>query len=168
RLIEWCKENESTRIRPFSDSTQDMKDAGWKKEVPGVLKKDYFQQLARQIFANNTNHELKTYSQSPPHLFTSRINCHVQDLCKKYNEVNSKLGQTGAGMSYEDLVANPSKSNIIHIGYAEKLVESFPWWPELHGWWRKNLAYNTAYCVADSGQNLAAEALLLFKRQDGG
>ncbi|KIK93460.1 hypothetical protein PAXRUDRAFT_828954, partial [Paxillus rubicundulus Ve08.2h10] len=40
--------------------------------------------------------------------------------------------------------------------------------PELHGWWRKNPAYNTAYCVADSGQNLAAEALLMFKRRDGG
>ncbi|KIK75858.1 hypothetical protein PAXRUDRAFT_835534, partial [Paxillus rubicundulus Ve08.2h10] len=44
-----------------------------------------------------------------------------------------------------------------------KLVESFPWWPELHGWWRKNPAYNTAYCVSNSGQNLAAEALLMFK-----
>ncbi|KIJ21303.1 hypothetical protein PAXINDRAFT_5483 [Paxillus involutus ATCC 200175] len=113
RLIKWCKENESARIRLFSDSTQDVKDAGRKKEVSGVSKKDYFQQLARQIFVNDTNHELKTYSQSHPHLFTSRINRCVQDLRKKYNEVNSKLGQTGAGMSYEDLVADPSKSNII-------------------------------------------------------
>ncbi|KIK77671.1 hypothetical protein PAXRUDRAFT_834917, partial [Paxillus rubicundulus Ve08.2h10] len=73
-------------------------------------------------------------------------------------------------MSYEDLVADPSKSNIICMlnSDAEKLVELFPWWPELHGWWRKNLAYNTAYCVADSGQNLAAEALLMFKQRDGG
>ncbi|KIK93459.1 hypothetical protein PAXRUDRAFT_788037, partial [Paxillus rubicundulus Ve08.2h10] len=125
RLIKWCKENKSARIRLFSDSTQDVKDAGRKKEVSGVSKKDYFQQLARQIFVNDTNHELKTYSQSHPHLFTSRINCCVQEsfsLCKKYNEVNSKLGQTGAGMSYEDLVADPLKSNII-----QKLVESFLW-----------------------------------------
>ncbi|KIK77363.1 hypothetical protein PAXRUDRAFT_778208 [Paxillus rubicundulus Ve08.2h10] len=113
KLIKWCNENESAQIRLFSDSTQDVKDAGWKREVSGVSKKDYFQQLARQIFTNNTNHELKTYSQSHPHLFKSQINRRVQDLCKKYNEVNSKLGQTGAGMSYEDLVADPSKSNII-------------------------------------------------------
>ncbi|KIK75859.1 hypothetical protein PAXRUDRAFT_784010 [Paxillus rubicundulus Ve08.2h10] len=113
RLIKWCKENKSAQIRLFSDSTQDVKDAGWKKEVSGVLKKDYFQQLARQIFANDTNHELKTYSQSHPHLFMSQINRRVQDLHKKYNEVNSKLGQTGEGMSYEDVVTDPSKSNII-------------------------------------------------------
>jgi hypothetical protein len=71
KLIEWCKENESARIRLFSDSTQDAKEAGRKKEVSGVSKKDYFQQLAKQIFANNSNQELQTYSQSHPHLFTT-------------------------------------------------------------------------------------------------
>ncbi|KIK74929.1 hypothetical protein PAXRUDRAFT_106561, partial [Paxillus rubicundulus Ve08.2h10] len=150
RLIEWCKENESAWIRLFSDSTQDVKDAGQKKEVSGVSKKDYFQQLARQIFTNDTNHELKTYSQ------IESIAVFKSNLRKKYNEDNSKLGQTGAGMSYEDLVVDPLKSNII-----QKFVELFLWWPELHGWWRKNPAYNTAYCVADSSQNLAAEALLM-------
>ncbi|KAF9234182.1 hypothetical protein BU15DRAFT_65925 [Melanogaster broomeanus] len=89
------------------------------------------------------------------------INRRIQDLRKKYNEVNNKLGQTGAGMSYEDLVADPTKSNII-----QKLVDSFPWWPDLHGWWRKNPAYNnsSAGFIADSGQNLETETLLTFKR----
>ncbi|KAF9231676.1 hypothetical protein BU15DRAFT_68131 [Melanogaster broomeanus] len=64
-------------------------------------------------------------------------------------------------MSYEDLVADPTKSNII-----QKLVDSFPWWPDLHGWWRKNPAYNnsSAGFIADSGQNLETETLLTFKR----
>ncbi|KIJ05855.1 hypothetical protein PAXINDRAFT_35395, partial [Paxillus involutus ATCC 200175] len=151
RLIKWCKENKSARIRLFSDSTQDAKDAGRKKEVSDVSKKDYYWGIpdtARQW----TREEVLRYSC----MRQDGRACYMSLLCKKYNEVNSKLGQTGAGMSYEDLVADPSKSNII-----QKLVESFPWWPELHGWWRKNPAYNTAYCVADSGQNLAAEALLM-------
>ncbi|KAF9226096.1 hypothetical protein BS17DRAFT_814988 [Gyrodon lividus] len=93
KLIEWCKKNESARIKLFSDSTQDAKEAGQKKEVSGVSKEDYFQQLAKQIFVNDSNQ-----SQSHPHLFTTRINCCIQDLCKKYNKVNHKLGQTGAGL----------------------------------------------------------------------
>ncbi|KAF9234183.1 hypothetical protein BU15DRAFT_65926 [Melanogaster broomeanus] len=73
KLIEWCKENETARIRLFSDSTQDAKEAGRKKEVSGVSKKDYFQQLAKQIFVNDSNLQLQTYSQRKKETLDSEI-----------------------------------------------------------------------------------------------
>ncbi|KIK72205.1 hypothetical protein PAXRUDRAFT_97242, partial [Paxillus rubicundulus Ve08.2h10] len=73
---------------------------------------------------------------------------------KKYNEINKELGQTGAGRTYEELVAEPHSQNIVG--------KAFPWWQDLHGWWRTNPAYNTVHSMADGGQNHAAAALVLF------
>ena len=39
----------------------------------------------------------------------------------------------------------------------------FPWWPTLHGWWRTNPGYNTVFSIADGGQDLEGQALVLFK-----
>ncbi|KAF9234185.1 hypothetical protein BU15DRAFT_65928 [Melanogaster broomeanus] len=115
-----------------SDSSQTRpkmrKKPGRKKEVSGVSKKDYFQQLAKQIFVNFERETGKSESSVVVFVFA-----------RSTTRSTNKLGQTGAGMSYEDLVADPTKSNII-----QKLVDSFPWWPDLHGWWRKKPAYNNS------------------------
>ena len=44
----------------------------------------------------------------------------------------------------------------------DRLLVTFPWWIDLHGWWRTNPAYNTAFSTADPGQDFAAEAMALF------
>ena len=41
-------------------------------------------------------------------------------------------------------------------------MKDFPWFSSLHGWWRTNPAYNTAFSSSDAGQNFAAQAATLF------
>lgn len=40
----------------------------------------------------------------------------------------------------------------------DQLLVAFPWWVDLHGWWRTNPTYNTSFSTADPGQDFAAEA----------
>ncbi|KIK79816.1 hypothetical protein PAXRUDRAFT_160274, partial [Paxillus rubicundulus Ve08.2h10] len=72
----------------------------------------------------------------------------------KYNKINKVFSQTGSGITYKELVAEPCSWNIVgKIG-----LEVFPWWQDLHGWWRTNPAYNMVYSMANGGQNCAAAA----------
>ncbi|KAG2065101.1 hypothetical protein BDR04DRAFT_1122112 [Suillus decipiens] len=41
-------------------------------------------------------------------------------------------------------------------------LKKFPWWPELHGWWQTNPAFNHAFSTADAGQDFASAALEHF------
>jgi hypothetical protein len=43
------------------------------------------------------------------------------------------------------------------------IVESFPWWPDLHGFWRTNPGFNMLPAIADSDQDFEQEALSLFR-----
>ncbi|KIK75450.1 hypothetical protein PAXRUDRAFT_489320, partial [Paxillus rubicundulus Ve08.2h10] len=51
------------------------------------------------------------------------IQHHLSSLPKKYNEINKELGQTGAGRTYEELVAEPRSQNIVELA-----LKAFPWW----------------------------------------
>ena len=54
-LIAWLKENETTHLKIFSDSTQDAKDADHKKEVSFHNKKYYYLQATQVIFMNDND-----------------------------------------------------------------------------------------------------------------
>jgi hypothetical protein len=73
KLLDWCLENESAHIKMFSDSTQEAKGEGRKKEIRSTSKNYYFKQAAQAIFANDPNTELTELSQSHPQEFVSRI-----------------------------------------------------------------------------------------------
>ncbi|KAJ8581291.1 hypothetical protein M405DRAFT_847137, partial [Rhizopogon salebrosus TDB-379] len=79
-------------------------------------------------------------------------------LKKKYNEFNKDLKMTGAGKTYEELQQEPEMKSLI-----KTKLEAFPWWPDLHGWWRTNPAFNTAFSTADPGQDFASAALQHFQ-----
>ncbi|KAI6115311.1 hypothetical protein EDD16DRAFT_1708694 [Pisolithus croceorrhizus] len=78
----------------------------------------------------------------------------------KYRKQNALLGQTGAGCTYEDLLSNDKTKNILAA-----ITKDFPWWADLHGWWRTNPAYNNTFSAADIGQDFATRAVELFKLQ---
>jgi len=44
----------------------------------------------------------------------------------------------------------------------DKILENFHWWEDLHGLWRDNPAYNTAFSTAHPGQDFAADMQLHF------
>ncbi|KAG1817538.1 uncharacterized protein BJ212DRAFT_1204489, partial [Suillus subaureus] len=81
---------------------------------------------------------------------------------KKYNTFNKELGQMGAGLkSIEELNADPHTKTLVDQALAQ-LLWQFPWWSDLHGWWRTNPAYNIAFLTVDLGQDFASEALDFF------
>ncbi|KAG1801941.1 uncharacterized protein BJ212DRAFT_1487497 [Suillus subaureus] len=80
-------------------------------------------------------------------------------LRKKYNKFNKALKQSGAGMTYEDLQKDPETKTLI-----DSQLKKFPWWPDLHSWWRTNPAFNTTSSSADPRQNFESNALQYFSR----
>ncbi|KAG1838232.1 hypothetical protein C8R48DRAFT_622374, partial [Suillus tomentosus] len=153
RLIAWCKANDDARIKLFSDSVKDAKDQGRKKKQSGTPKETYYLQLASSIFSNDEDPETRLLFSQNPNAFIKPVQTRFGTLRKKYNEFNKALKQSGAGMTYEDLQKDPETKTLI-----DSKLEKFPWWPDLHGWWRTNPAFNTASSSADPGQNFESAA----------
>ncbi|KAG0693571.1 hypothetical protein DFH29DRAFT_881362 [Suillus ampliporus] len=70
---------------------------------------------------------------------------------------NITLGQTGAGLSFEAINGDEKIRDIL-----DQHLVAFPWWVDLHGWWRTNPTYNTSFPTANPGQDFTAEAASLF------
>ncbi|KAI6045462.1 hypothetical protein EDC04DRAFT_2598767 [Pisolithus marmoratus] len=64
---------------------------------------------------------------------------------------------TGAGLTAEELKANLQMRKLL-----DKILENFPWWEDIHGFWRTNPSYNMVFSTADPGQDFAAEAQQYF------
>ncbi|KAG1809746.1 hypothetical protein EV424DRAFT_1287942, partial [Suillus variegatus] len=154
RLIEWCKVNQEAWLKIFSDSAKDAKEEGRTHQQMTTQKNVYLQQLATTIFQNDEDPKVREYFRVHPLAFTKPIQSRFISLRKKYNEINVQLGQTGAGLSFEVISGNEKMKGILGM----YLLVVFPWWVDLHGWWRTNPTYNTLFLTADPGQDFAAEA----------
>lgn len=73
RLIAWCRDNEDSRIKLFSDSVKDAKDQGRKKKQSGIPKETYYLQLADSIFANDEDPEMRLLFQQNPKAFIKPV-----------------------------------------------------------------------------------------------
>jgi len=83
-------------------------------------------------------------------------------------------------LTYDELQKNPHTKTLIgglfscapvnytfiYLFLTDSQLNKFPWWPDLHGWWRTNPAYNTVFSTADSGQNYESAALQHFRVPD--
>ncbi|KAG1906479.1 uncharacterized protein F5891DRAFT_1181889 [Suillus fuscotomentosus] len=114
-------------------------------------KNTYMQQLAAAVFTADEDPKVREYFQACPLAFVKPIQGQFTSLHKKYNEINLQLGQTGAGLSFEELNEN-EKTRIL----LDCLLQTFPWWVDLHGWWRTNPTYD-----------FKAEALDVFGKGKG-
>ncbi|KAI5987579.1 hypothetical protein EDC04DRAFT_2614802 [Pisolithus marmoratus] len=131
-----------TCIKLFSDSHQEVVNEGRWCQQMSTQKEVYFQQVADAIFTHDHN-------------------LHIWQLCfrlrKKYNEANKSLGSTGAGLTAMELRENPEMKRLL-----DKIVDTFPWWEDLHGFWRMNPSYNTVFSTANPGQDFTMEAQQYF------
>ncbi|KAG2335471.1 hypothetical protein BDR05DRAFT_852721, partial [Suillus weaverae] len=172
RLIAWCKANDDARIKLFSDSVKDAKEQGRKKKQSGSPKEMYYAQLANAIFSNDEDPEVRLLFQTSPSALIKPVQTRFGTLKRKYNEFNKSLKQTGAGLTYDELQKNPQTKTLIgesfscmsvnctfiYLFLADSQLSKFPWWPDLHGWWRTNPAYSTVLSTADPGQNYESAA----------
>ncbi|KAG1848346.1 hypothetical protein C8R48DRAFT_778855 [Suillus tomentosus] len=126
----------------FSDSAKDAKEQGRKKKQSRTSRDTFYSQVAQA---------------EDPKAFIKPVSTHLSTLKKKYNEFNKELKQSGAGKAYAELQEDPTMKSLI-----DTKLEKFPWWPELHGWWRTNPAFNYAFSTADTGQDFASAALEHF------
>ncbi|KAG1748150.1 hypothetical protein EDB19DRAFT_1630361, partial [Suillus lakei] len=171
RLIAWCKANEDAQIKLFSDSVKDAKEQGRKKKQGGAPRETYYLQLACAVFENNEDPETRLLFEQNPQVFIKPVQTQFGILKKKYNEVNKSLKQLGAGMTFEDLQKDPDTktllANCFILFLADSHLAKFLWWPDLHGWWRTNPAYNTVSSSADPGQDFESNALQYFNGSGG-
>ncbi|KAG1718442.1 hypothetical protein EDB19DRAFT_1650371, partial [Suillus lakei] len=157
RLLAWCKENEDARIKLFSDSAKDAKEQGRKKKQSGTSRDIFYSQVAQAVFSNDEDLEVQQLFKEDPKAFIKPVSTHFGTLKRKYNEFNKELKQSGAGKTYVELQEDPKMKSLI-----DTKLKKIPWWPELHGWWWMNPAFNHAFSTADAGQDFASAALEHF------
>ncbi|KAI5980693.1 hypothetical protein EDD15DRAFT_2205352, partial [Pisolithus albus] len=152
RLIEWCRTHEGERKKLFSDSTQDAREEGRSKQQLRHGKNQIYIEMAKAIFLHDETDEFRALAATNPGVFASSIRSRL--------DVTPCLGRQVLGRTYEDLLSNEKTKNILAA-----ITKDFPWWADLHGWWRTNPAYNNTFSAADVGQDFSARAVELFKLQ---
>ncbi|KAI6001441.1 hypothetical protein EDD15DRAFT_2527414 [Pisolithus albus] len=160
RLLAWCQTNPETRIKLFSDSHLDAVNEGRSRQQMSAQKDTYYQQIAAAVFQNDYDPNIRQLYNRFPAMFVKPIKSRFQTLRRKYNEANKSLGSTGAGLTAEEIQDNPELKKLLN-----KILLNFPWWEDLHGFWRTNPSYNTVFSTGDPGQDFAAEAQQLFFQQ---
>jgi hypothetical protein len=194
RLLDWLEENPVDRQKLFSDSTKDAKDEGRRKRVAKGTKGEFHKLIAVYVFSVDADKGVRddfaansgNYSKSVDnylgrygffYLPFSSLACLSASsrLRKDYRLFNEKLGQTGAGLKFEDVEEGSTLSNLIGlflslaVAYAncsfflEQLEQEFPFWKRLHGFWRTLPNFNPYTASSEPGQDLAADALALIQ-----
>ncbi|KAF8443153.1 hypothetical protein L210DRAFT_3396416, partial [Boletus edulis BED1] len=151
RFIEWCQDNPTKRVKLFSDSTQDAREEGRTRVQLNTTKKNTYMELARYIFEHDA--ELHAEWLAKPQPFVAATQRRHTALRTRYHEQVKRLGQTGAGLTFDELLRADRTKGLI-----SEIACDFPWFSVLHGWWRSNPTYNVAFSTADPDQDFAAQA----------
>ncbi|KAH7911778.1 hypothetical protein BJ138DRAFT_979870, partial [Hygrophoropsis aurantiaca] len=153
RLIAWCRENPIDRIKLFSDSLEDAKEDGRDKAQAKGSKSEFYLKIAKAVFDSDDEEQaVRDHFLKYPNDFVTPVASRFKTLKSKYNTFNSELKQTGAGLRAEDELRRDPKTNTL----IDHLLQKFPWWPDLHGWWRQIPSFNANYSTADGGQDFSA------------
>ena len=99
-------------------------------------------------------------------------------LYKKYTKQVKCLGQTGFGLTIEQLKMSTYSSMLgkcmllcIYVQPVEyhtaQIRTDFPWFHDLHGWWKNNPVCNRTFNMAHPGQSFFAQVAVLFGLPEG-
>ncbi|KIM50589.1 hypothetical protein SCLCIDRAFT_145094, partial [Scleroderma citrinum Foug A] len=153
-LITYCKDNNDFRLKLFSDSTEEANQQGRTQRQLGTSRDNAYQTLACAVFEHDRDPELKQAAVSHPTLLVGPIKRRFNMLRTQYKKINLQLGASGVGIDIEELRADPNRANLL-----VRLTETFPWWEDLHGWWKNNPRFNDTASTANPGQDFAAAAV---------
>jgi hypothetical protein len=132
RLLDWLEENPVDRQKLFSDSTKDAKDEGRRKRVAKGTKSEFHKLIAIFVFSVDADDDVRddfavnsgNYTKSVDNYLGRYALCFLpfnsescssasSRLRKEYRLFNEKLGQTGAGLKFEDVEEGSALSNLI-------------------------------------------------------
>ncbi|KAJ7120058.1 hypothetical protein C8R44DRAFT_529464, partial [Mycena epipterygia] len=134
KIMEYLIDNPTFRIKLFSDSTAEAKRAGRQKLVGKDGKQQQYAQLAEYVFKDDPAEMVRFASNIQK--YASAVETRLRRR-KEYIARCNKLGATGAGLDPELVSEGTNIANLI-----EEIRESWPWWDDLHGFWRELPNYN--------------------------
>jgi hypothetical protein len=158
-MINYLTEHPSFRIKFFGgDATKDATEEGRPKIQGKDGKGVMMATLAQHIFEENESPDIASQYKENPARFTASLGSHIQTLKKTYQTHVTSLGATGAGLDPSAVVAGSAEANKF-----EEIRKSFPFWDDLHGFWRELPSYNPIGISSSyAGQNHASSAAKLF------
>ncbi|KAJ7093598.1 hypothetical protein C8R44DRAFT_583591, partial [Mycena epipterygia] len=139
RLVGYLCDNPTFRIKLFSDSAAEAKKEKLAKQVAKDGKAVQCGVLAKYIFAKDPNEQAR-YSNDPAKYSTS-TETRLRRLKKDYQGHLERIGATGAGLDPSHVREGSALASI--FGELQNEVRQvFPWWDDLHAFWRELPNYN--------------------------
>ncbi|KAH9011860.1 hypothetical protein EDB84DRAFT_1444962 [Lactarius hengduanensis] len=150
RLIKWLEDNPEDRQCLFSNSSHNAR----KENQPRCVAKGSKSTFHVKMADEEVKEEAKKYAKA--------VKNRITHLKRKYQDFNTELRRTGAGLSVDEIWRDDDLSNLLG-----KLLHTFPMWECLYGFWCTLPSFNPHTVSSKPGQNLESEALgLLFGNQD--
>ncbi|KAJ7616876.1 hypothetical protein B0H17DRAFT_882543, partial [Mycena rosella] len=137
--IEYLVDNPQFRIKLFSDSTADAKKENRAKQVAKDGKAVQYGELAKHIFLEDPQEQAR-YANNPVKYATS-TETRMRRLKKEYQGHLERIGATGAGLDPSRIREGSELASIFGESTNE-IREDWPWWDDLHGFWRELPSYN--------------------------
>ncbi|KAI3998488.1 hypothetical protein K525DRAFT_180060, partial [Schizophyllum commune Loenen D] len=157
------------RHQLFSDSIDDAKKEGRSRvSTAKTTKTSHYEAAAKAVLGTDSDDQYRAAVQLHPRksvqqLINNRCVTYISAVCyllitfvrlkKKYRESNLKIGQTGAGKRREEITPGSDLDNII-----QGIEREFPFWRQLHGWWRTLPNFNPYTTDSEQGQDHTTSA----------
>ncbi|KAF8200151.1 hypothetical protein BJ912DRAFT_948114 [Pholiota molesta] len=155
-LIAYLTTHSSFRTKLFSDSTADATKNGRAKVVGKEGKNQMYGTLAKALFGEMPG-QMEFYALDSKR-FAVSVETRLRRLKSEYSKHLKELGSTGAGLSPEDVTPGSELANLV-----DRICSTWPWWKELHSFWRELPNYNPiSVTTSTPGLDHAAEASALF------
>ncbi|KAJ7213871.1 hypothetical protein GGX14DRAFT_392646 [Mycena pura] len=158
-IVEYLNNNPSFRIKLFSDSTADAKKEKRAKQTAKDGKAVQFGVLAKHIFADDPKEQAR-YANDPAKYATS-TETRLGRLKKEYQ---GYLERVGATLQPEQGWIPHAFMQAVHSQMCLEIREEWPWWDDLHTFWRELPNYNPIRVQSsEPGTDHASAAATLFE-----
>ncbi|KAJ7461450.1 hypothetical protein FB451DRAFT_1371191 [Mycena latifolia] len=161
KIITYLFEHPEFRIRLFSDSTAEAKEAGRAKLVGKDGKPQQYGVLAKHVFKDDPKEQARYANNAAK--YATAVDTRLRRLKKEYKKWVVLLGATGAGLHPDQVIPGSNIANLL-----DEIRSKWPWWDDLHPFWSELPNYNpVGVQSSEPGVDHAGDALSLFEPSAG-